>query len=72
MGAQYTSNLTGTKMAEAAVNGTMMGDHLRDWDDVKGMPYFPAGTNSLLAKCLTKEIWDSCHDKRDKFGFSFK
>ena len=58
MGAQYTSNLTAGSTADAAVNGTMMGSHLRDWDDIKGMPYFPAGTNSLLAKCLTKDVWE--------------
>jgi hypothetical protein len=33
MGATYTSNISSTP-ADAAVNGTMMGDHLADWDDV--------------------------------------
>ena len=50
----------------------MMGSHLKDWDDIKGMPYFPAGTNSLLAKCMTKDVWEACKDRRDKYGFSFK
>ena len=50
----------------------MMGSHLKDWDDIKGMPYFPAGTKSLLAKCLTPDVWEKCKDRRDKFGFSFK
>jgi len=49
-----------------------MGAHLRDWDDIKGMPYFPSGTSSLLNKCMTKDVWDACKDRRDKFGFSFK
>jgi creatine kinase/arginine kinase len=36
------------------------------------MPYFPSGTKSLLAKCLTKDVWEKCKDRRDKYGFSFK
>ena len=71
MGAQYTA--TGASSpAEAAVNGTMMGSHLNDWDDIKGMPYFPSGTKSLLSKCLTPDVWEACKDRRDKYGFSFK
>ena len=71
MGATYTSTCASTP-AEAAVNGTMMGSHLNDWDDIKGMPYFPSGTKSLLAKCLTPDVWEKCKDRRDKYGFSFK
>jgi len=71
MGASYTSNIS-TTPAEAAVDGTMMGSHLSDWDDIKGMPYFPSGTSSLLAKCLTPDVWNACKDRRDKYGFSFK
>jgi hypothetical protein len=71
MGAQYTATCASTP-AEAAVNGTMMGSHLKDWDDIKGMPYFPTGTKSLLSKCLTPDVWEKCKDRRDKYGFSFK
>ena len=62
MGKSFTSNIA-TPMepmaeCEGSEPGTMMGSHLKDWDDIKGMPYFPAGTKSLLSKCLTKKIWD--------------
>jgi len=67
MGAQYTSSI-----ADAAVDGTMMGSHLSSPEDIKGLPYFPTGTKSLLSKCLSKEIWDQCKDRRDKFGFTFR
>jgi len=50
----------------------MMGEHLQYPDDIKSMPYFPAGTSSLLHKCLTKEVWEKCKDRKDKYGFSFK
>ena len=71
MGAQYTSSCASTP-AEAAFDGTMMGSHLGDWDEIKGLPYFPSGTKSLLSKCLTKDVWEKCKDRRDKYGFSFK
>jgi hypothetical protein len=71
MGVQYISNITSTP-AEAEVNGTFMGSHLRDWDDIKGLPHFPSGTTSLLSRCLTADVWNLCKDRRDKFGFSFK
>merc|ERR1712178_322475 len=67
MGAQYTSSI-----ADAAVDGTMVGSHLNSPDDIKGLPYFPTGTKSLLHKCLTPEIWEKCKDRRDKYGFSFR
>ena len=47
MGAKYASSLSTTE-ADASFNGTMMGSHLRDWDDIKGLPYFPTATTSLL------------------------
>ena len=67
MGAQYTSSI-----ADASFDGTMMGEHLVTPNDIKGMPYFPTGTKSLLHKCLTPAIWNECKDRRDKFGFTFK
>merc|ERR1711998_469720 len=67
MGAQYTSSI-----ADAAVDGTMVGSHLNSPEDIKGMPYFPTGTKSLLHKCLTPNVWEQCKDRRDKFGFTFR
>merc|ERR1711990_441065 len=67
MGAQVSNNV-----ANAEVDGTMMGSHLQYPEDIKGMPYFPAGTSSLLHKCLTKDIWEKCKDRKDKYGFTFK
>ena len=67
MGAQYTSSI-----ADAAVDGTMMGEHLASPEDIRGMPYFPSATKSLLSKCLTRDIWEQCKDRRDKFGFTFR
>ena len=39
---------------------------------MSGLPTFPPGTKSLLAKCLTQDVWDQLHDKKDPYGFSFK
>jgi arginine kinase len=50
----------------------MMGSHLNAPEDIVGMPYFPSGTSSLLSKCLTKDVWEQCKNRRDKFGFTFK
>lgn len=50
----------------------MMGSHLKSPEDITGYPYFPAGTNSLLHKCLTRDVWEKCKDRKDKYGFSFK
>merc|ERR1711990_847167 len=58
--------------ANADVDGTFMGSHLKNPEDIKGMPYFPTGTSSLLHKCLTKDIWEKCKDRKDKYGFTFK
>ena len=67
MGKSYTSNI-----ATCDFDGTMMGSHLNTPEDIKGFPYFPTGTSSLLQKCLTKDIWEKCKDRRDKFGFTFR
>jgi len=67
MGGQYVNNI-----ASAEFDGCMMGDHLKSPKDITGMPYFPTGTNSLLQKCLTRDIWEQCKDRRDKFGFTFR
>jgi len=41
-------------------------------EDIKGLPHFPAGTKSLLSKCLTKSVWETCKDRKDAFGFTFR
>lgn len=73
MGKSFTANLaSGHNPSEAEFDGTLVGPHLRDWDDVKGLPHFPPATTSLLSRCLTKSVWDQCKDRRDKFGFTFR
>ena len=42
-------------------------DELKDFDT-----FFPAGTKSLVSKCLTKEIWEEYKDQSDACGVSFK
>jgi len=49
-----------------------MGSHLSGPEAINGLPYFPAGTKSILCKCLTPDVWEKCKDKKDKFGFTFK
>ena len=53
-------------------NGCMVGEHLMSSSEINGMPYFPAGTTSLLSKCLTQEVWNQCKDLKDKNGYTFK
>jgi hypothetical protein len=49
-----------------------VGDHLKKPEEITGFPIFPEGTKSLLSKCLTRDVWEKCKDKRDKFGFTFQ
>jgi arginine kinase len=79
MGKSFTSNIAdcaadawGPFGSGANVDGSMVGPHLNTPEDITNMPYFPTGTKSLLQKCLTKEIWDTCKDRKDKFGFTFR
>jgi hypothetical protein len=58
--------------ASADVNGTMMGEHLNNPEEIKNFPYFPSGTSSLLSKCLTRDVWEKCKDRKDKYGYTFK
>ena len=51
---------------------TKCGSHLKTPEDITGFPVFPAGTTSLLSKCLTRDIWDQLKDKKEPHGFSFK
>ena len=48
------------------------GPHLKKPEDLTGYPVFPAGTKSLLAKFLTRDIWNQLKDKKDAQGVSFK
>jgi hypothetical protein len=54
------------------VDGMMMGSHLKDPAEIKSFPFFPSGTKSLLSKVLTRDVWDACKDKKDRFGFTFQ
>ena len=49
-----------------------MGSHLSTPEDITGFPYFPSGTKSLLQKCLTRDVWEKCKDRKDKYCFTFK
>ena len=48
-----------------------MGSHLGSADEVTKFPFFPSGTKSLLSKALTRDVWDACKDKKDKYGYTF-
>ena len=48
------------------------GDHLKSYQDLTGMPVFPAGTKSLLSKHLTRDVWNLHKNAKDDFGFTFK
>ena len=50
----------------------MVGSHLKSPEEIKDFPYFPGGTTSILAKCLTRDVWEQLKDKKDKYGFTFK
>ena len=45
-----------------------MGKHLLKPEDITEFPEFPAGTKSLLSKCLTRDVWDKLKDKEDAAG----
>merc|ERR1719507_1183846 len=57
---------------QADADGMMMGSHLPDASAVTKFPYFPSGTGSLLSKTLTRDVWEKCKDKKDKYGFTFQ
>jgi hypothetical protein len=50
----------------------MMGSHLNTPADVTNFPFFPSGTTSLLSKTLTRELWEQCKDRKDKYGYTFR
>jgi len=49
----------------------MCGPHLKGPEEIKEFPFYPSGTKSLLSKCLTRDVWDLCKDRKDKYGFTF-
>jgi arginine kinase len=51
---------------------TTCGTQLKTPEDLTGFPKFPADCKSLVSKHLTKDIWDSYHNKSDAAGVSFK
>jgi arginine kinase len=53
-------------------DGMMMGSHLKCPEEIKTFPFFPSGTKSLLSQVLTRDVWDACKDKKDKYGFTFQ
>jgi len=61
-------------MADCAntADGMMMGSHLGSPAEVTKFPFFPSGTKSLLSKVLTRDVWDACKDRKDKYGFTFQ
>jgi len=61
-----------TNVQASGVKGTLCGKHLKSWEDLKEMPYFPGGCKGHLMKNLTPDVWEKLKDKRDKFGFPFK
>ena len=50
----------------------MVGSHLKTPEEIVDFPYFPGGTKSLLAKALTRKVWDELKDKKDRFGFTLQ
>jgi hypothetical protein len=50
----------------------MMGSHIGDPSEIQKFPYFPSGTTSLLSKVLTRDVWDACKDRTDRFGYTFQ
>jgi creatine kinase/arginine kinase len=64
MGTQFSN--------QAEADGMMMGSHLKTPCQITKFPYFPGGTGSLLSKVLTRDVWDACKDKKDKYGYTFQ
>jgi hypothetical protein len=45
---------------------------LKTPDDLYGYPVFPTGTNSLLKKHMSRELWQNLKGAKDSQGFTFK
>lgn len=50
----------------------MCSNKLKKPEDLTGFPTFPPGTKSLLAKHLSRDIWNKFADEEDAYGVSFK
>lgn len=50
----------------------MVGSFLSTPSQITKFPYFPSGTKSLLSQTLTRDVWEACKDRRDKFGYTFQ
>ena len=57
---------------EAPEEDIEVGPALKTPDDIYGYPIFPPGTNSLLKKYMTRELWSNMKGLTDEAGFSFK
>ena len=64
--------LGGGAQPVASAEETKAGPHLKKPEDITGFPIFPAGTTSLLSKCMTRDIWQQLEDKSDACGVSFR
>eukprot|EP00352_Strombidinopsis_acuminata_P001515 CAMPEP_0176401078 /NCGR_PEP_ID=MMETSP0126-20121128/48134_1 /TAXON_ID=141414 ORGANISM="Strombidinopsis acuminatum, Strain SPMC142" /NCGR_SAMPLE_ID=MMETSP0126 /ASSEMBLY_ACC=CAM_ASM_000229 /LENGTH=185 /DNA_ID=CAMNT_0017777767 /DNA_START=314 /DNA_END=873 /DNA_ORIENTATION=+ len=49
-----------------------VGNHLKTYQELRGMPQFPPGTKSMLSKYLTRDIWNLYANAKDDFGYTFK
>ena len=75
MGCANSNAHGGVKLTKPAPEEgvTHCGPWLKHPEDLVSFPKFPEGyTNSALAKSLNKEVWDSCHGKKDDAGVSFE
>ena len=65
MGAQYTSSIaTPAQAAPTDTQGTFMGSHLSGPEAITGMPFFPAGTKSILCNALPQMSGKSARTRR--------
>jgi arginine kinase len=57
----------GVSETSKKVSSFKSADELKDFES-----FFPAGTNSALSRCLTKEIWEEYKDESCASGVTFK
>jgi hypothetical protein len=58
--------------AQKHASFTKVGDNLLTSYELASMPKFQAGTTSLLAKHLTRKVWNELKDKKDYYDCRFK
>jgi hypothetical protein len=49
-----------------------MGNHIKTAEEIVNFPTYPAGTNSALSRNLTRDVWEACKGKKDRFGFTLQ